>query len=75
MQLEDIPLGKRVKQLRQHSNPKVSQAAERQLAKMRADVTQACQRAERAKPIVAQLKRAAAKKAATLSARTAAAGR
>jgi hypothetical protein len=50
-------MGKRVKQLRQHSNPDVQQQAGRVLQKMREDVKQACSRAEKAKPILAKLMR------------------
>jgi hypothetical protein len=56
-QLEAVPMGKRVKQLRQHSNPDVQRQAGRVLQKMRDDVKQACSRAAKAKPIVAQLMR------------------
>jgi hypothetical protein len=44
-QLERVPLGKRVKQLRRHESPAVQQQADRVLAKMRRDVTAACERA------------------------------
>lgn len=54
MQLEAVPLGRRLKQLRQHSNPDVVQQATRVLRKMRQDVTDACHRAAKSKPIVAK---------------------
>lgn len=59
LQLEAVPLGKRIKQLRQHSSPAVQQQALRLLQKMRTDVKDACNRTNRAKPIVAQLNRVA----------------
>lgn len=55
-QLEAVPLGKRVKQLRQHTNPEVQQQAQRVLKKLRQDVADACRRANKAKPILAKLK-------------------
>ena len=54
-QLEAVPLGKCIKQLRQHSSPDVQQQATRLLAKMRQDVKSACARSAKAKPIVAKL--------------------
>jgi hypothetical protein len=56
-QLEAFPVGKRVKQLRQHSNPAVQQQAARVLQKMRQDVKDACSREAKAKPILAHFKK------------------
>lgn len=56
-QLEAFPLGKRVKQLRQHSNPVVQQQAGRLLQKMRQDVKDACSREAKAKPILAHFRK------------------
>lgn len=64
MQLEAVPIGKQIKKLRQHTNPDVQQQAVRVLAKMRQDVKSACDRAAKAKPIVAKL--SGAKKATSL---------
>lgn len=61
-QLESVPLGKRVKALRQHGNPEVQQQAVRLLQKMRQDVKDACSRTARAKPILAHLTRLKATK-------------
>lgn len=61
-QLEAVPLGKRVKALRQHDNPEVQQQAARLLQKMRQDVKDACSRTARARPIVAHLTRPKATK-------------